>query len=254
MSNGVDFKGVQEVLTQFDYRATPFFAIYQQKDLKFKHLEEDLENARAVLSDNLEQLFQNGSNSIFKIKFYKRVNADGEDFDQKTEMGSNTFKLNSDNRNYLAMQPGEIMPYSRSVNGNSDSMAKILDSLNAIDSRLTAIEMPLEDEAEEREETPTDKIMGFLGAVVTQPGIVELFGQKLMGLLSFIPSKPMPQYQEPINNTNMPIEEKDVPKLNEYLEQMIKGGMQLSDFQKLAEISQNNPKHFTWLLSLLKSQ
>jgi hypothetical protein len=169
-------------------------------------------------------------------------------------MGSNTFKLNSDNRNYLAMQPGEIMPYSRSVNGNSDSMAKILDSLNAIDSRLTAIEMPLEDEAEEREETPTDKIMGFLGAVVTQPGIVELFGQKLMGLLSFIPSKPMPQYQEPINNTNMPIEEKDVPKLNEYLEQMIKGGMQLSDFQKLAEISQNNPKHFTWLLSLLKSQ
>jgi hypothetical protein len=154
-------------------------------------------------------------------------------------------------QNFYALQRGDEIPYPKNVGGVNDAgINKILESLNAIDSRLTAIETPLMDEDEQEDKTPT--LMGVLGGVLNHPDMIQMIGAKLIGLLSMIPTAmPTPVQQHKIYA--MPIEEKDLPQLNEYLKILVEGGMSLDDFKKLSNICQTNPTQFAWLLSMLKS-
>ena len=251
MSNGIDLKGVLELLAQFDYRETPFFAVYQGKDLKFYHTNDDIEAARTMLMQHLEQLEKNGSTAPFKIVWYKRLKIDTDELDKNSELGSNTFRV---------VQPGMSMQAYHAINRGDDmpqiisgSNNKILEALNSIESRLTAIESPIEDDEQEIKETGSQKLMGALSGIINQPEILQLIAIKLTGLLDMIPT-PGYKQQNLQNLTPMKIEEKDLPELNNYLQMLLNAGMGLNDFKKLSEISTKDPKQFAFLLQMLKTQ
>ena len=258
MSTGIDLKGVTEVLNQFDYRETPFFAVYQGKDLKFENIDDDLEAARNLLETHLKQLENNGSTAPFKITWYKRINAANERPDQNSLMGSNTFRvtrIGSNMQDYFAIQRGDL-PFPSKMNGVDESLlTRFEQTLAGIESRLTAMEMPLEESEEnEEDQTPTQKILGALSGVIQHPQVQELLANKLIGFLNMIPTS-QPQLIQPTNKINqMPISENDLPVLNEYLQILIGAGMGLEDFKKLSNIAQNNPQQFSMLLGMLKTQ
>jgi hypothetical protein len=256
MSTGIDLKGVTEVLSQFDYRDTPFFAVYQGKDLKFENNEDDIEAARAMLNTHLEQLANNGSQAPFKIVWYKKLRPDGERPDPNSLLGSNTFRvvpIGMNMQNFYAMQRGDEIPFK--ISGKDDSNSKILELLNGIDSRLTAIENPLEEELDsEEEQTPTQKILGAISGVISHPSVQELLASKLVGLLNLIPTPAaMGQAPAATKQITMPIEEKDLPELNDQLQILIQYGMGLEDFKKLANIAKSNNSQFNMLLTMLRN-
>ena len=252
MSNGIDLKGVNEVAAQYDYRETPFFAVYQGKDLKFYNVNDDIEAARSMLLQHLEQLEKNGSTAPFKIVWYKKLKTDSEELEKSSELGSNTFRV---------VQPGMSMQAYHAINRGDDmpqiisgSSNKILEALNSIESRLTAIENPLNEEEEEQEikESGTQKLMGAISGIINNPSVQEMIAVKLASLLNMIPtSQPVTTVTQ--NTQPMKIEEKDLPELNSYLQNLLNAGMGLNDFRMLSDLSIKNPSQFAWLLSMLKT-
>jgi hypothetical protein len=269
MSNGIDLKGVSEVIAQFDYRETPFFFVYQGKDLKFFNEEDDLEAARALLDLHLQQLENNGSTAPFKIAFYKKLKEDGS-IDRQSELGSNTFRVCQPGmgmQKYYAIKNGDISPemaVSMGGNGNGRVVSqndKIIEMLTAMDSRLTAIETPLEGEDDEDDiepETNQSKLMGALAGIVSHPEVQQLLANKLIGLLNLIPSglfnKPVTQQPIQQQNTLLNMNEQEQQQLGQYIQVLINAGMGMEDFKKLANIAQTNPGQFSMLLGMLKNQ
>jgi len=263
MSNGIDLKGVDEIMQQFDYRETPFYFVYQGKDLKFFHAEEDLEAGRALLELHLKQLQNNLTTAPFKIVWFKKLKGDGE-IDKQSELGSNTFRVHQPGmsmQKYWAIQNGDVAPEfvagygNQKKNGNDE----ILEYLKGIDSRLTAIENPLpEGEEQEEEDDEPDagqKVLGALAGIISHPDVQQLLAQKIIGFLNLIPSgnnatvagaNTTPTIQQP-NYNNM-------EDLNELLKVLGNAGMTLQDFQKLANIATTNPGQFSMLLNMLRAQ
>lgn len=263
MANAIDLKGVEEVLQQFEHRATPFYEVLDGKQLKFKFLEDDLEAAKACLELHLNQLANNGSTAPYRIVFYKRVNANEDGFIKDSEMGSNTFRLNQPGmgmQQYYAIQRGDIDPGQVAGMGGGIN-AKILETLNGINSRLTALETPLEEDLEEsEEEQPQDsgkQILGALAGIIQHPDVQGILAQKLVGLLNLIPSGYMvsqPQQTEAETKQIQQMNEQEIQAVNQALGTLVSAGMTVADFQKLAQIASTDPGKFTMLLSMLKMQ
>ena len=206
---------------------------------------------------HLEQLEKNGSTAPFKIVWYKKLREGTDELDKNSELGSNTFRVvnvGMNMQNYFAIQRGEELPYPNKIgNRDNEALTKIMETLNGIDSRLTAIETPLESEEEEEEQTPTQKILGALSGVISHPSVQDLLATKLVGLLNLIPTgtnNTTPTIQKTLP---MPLEEKDLPELNQHLQILIGAGMGLEDFKKLASIANTNPSQFNMLLTMLRN-
>lgn len=257
MSNGIDLKGVDEVMSQFDYRETPFFYVYQGKDLKFFHADDDIEAGRQLLLLHLKQLENNMTTAPFKIVWYGKLKEEGQ-IDKASELGSNTFRVvqpGMSMQKYWALQNGEISPELAHLSGNNKSKdnSEILELLRSMDSRLTAIEQPIEaDDDDDDEPDNGQKILGALAGVVSHPEVQQLLAQKIIGWLNLIPSGNNSQMngqqlQQTSNNKSM----KD---LNEVLQILGNAGMTLEDFNKLANIATTNPNQFNMLLGMLRNQ
>lgn len=263
MANAIDLKGVDEVLQQFEHRATPFFEVREGKDLKFKFLDDDLEAAKSCLQIHLEQLANNGTTAPYKIVFYKSVNSAGDGFIKDSEMGSNTFRLNQPGmgmQQYYAIQRGDIDPAQVAGMGGGVN-AKILETLNGINSRLIALEKPLEEELEEIEEDqPEDtgkQILGALAGIIQHPDVQSILAQKLVGLLNLIPSGSVNSQPAPTQVQHKQISqmnEQDIQAINQALGTLVNAGMTVQDFEKLANIAATDPSKFTMLLGMLKMQ
>lgn len=263
MGNAIDLKGVDEVLQQFEHRATPFFEVREGKDLKFKFLEEDFEAAKSCLDIHLQQLAANGSTAPYKIVYYGKVNAEKESFIKDSELGSNTFRLNQPGmgmQTYHAINRGEIDPAYVAGMG-SGLNAKILETLNGINSRLTALETPLEEDPDESEEDqPQDtgkQILGALAGIIQHPEVQSVLASKLVGLLNLIPSgslggqpAPMPAPAKQITQMS----QQEIDAVNLALQTLFGAGMTVADLQKLADIAAKDQGKFTMLLGMLKMQ
>jgi hypothetical protein len=266
MSSGIDLKGVEQVMAQYDHRETPFFQVYSGKDLKFQQLNDDLEAARAILETHLNQIQQNGSTAPFKIVFFKSVDPEKERVIKDSEMGSNTFRLNQPGmgmQQYYAIQNGDVSPGEMAGYRNNGSNQKIIELLTAMDSRLTAIEQPLEadpsDGEDEDEPDNTKKILGALSGVISHPRVQELLAEKLIGLLNMIPGastggtvQQATHIQQPTKPIQM--DQTDIERVNAALGTLLSAGMTVNDFEKMASIAQTNPQMLSMFLNMLKQQ
>ncbi len=86
----VDLRGIEQVMQQFDFRNTPFYAVSCGNDLKFEFKENDLGKARETLAQTLELIHSNGTKAIYKIAFYDAVN--NNKLTKENLMGTNTFR------------------------------------------------------------------------------------------------------------------------------------------------------------------
>jgi hypothetical protein len=261
MSNGIDLKGVSEVLAQFDFRETPFFYVYQGKDLKFFNAEDDIEAARNMLDVTLKTLEKNGSTAPFKIVWYGKLNTDKDEVDKNSMLGSNTFRVvpvGMGMQKYWALQNGDISAEQVAMsgyNGGNYGNAKIMEVLTGIDSRLTAMENPLsvddDDDEQPEPETNQSKLLGALAGIVSHPDVQQLLANKLIGLLNLIPSGAAVGGSQSFNNNSQP-NNGNMNDINTNLQILFSAGMTENDIAKLANIAQTNPAQFSMLLNMLR--
>lgn len=242
MANGIDLRGSEQVLQSFDLNATPFFAIYQGKDLKFQHLENDIDSAKELLVNNLNVLEQGGSSAPLKIVYYYDLNSNGK-LSNENIKGSNTFRIcNGGPSNYNSFNDGQVIPIPyRESRANREQEARIL----ALEQRL------LEAEAEEEEETPqaVGGMQGVLAGLLNNPQIQDALVGRLIGFLDKI----LPA-QTPAGNIPAMVSgaSDDDQQIRQSLQTLFSKGMTVADIQKLANIAETQTPYFNTLLSMLR--
>lgn len=250
MSVGIDLRGKEQVLQQFDFVETPFFAVYQGKDLKFQHLEDDTEAARTLLGQNLEVLELNGSTAPFKIVYYYNLNNAGK-LTADNIKASNTFRIVSPGaatNSPFYGDPGLHNTFfpSKIAGVSSEVLEELKEQNKLLRQQLEAYEAEAE-EADNEPEQPTG-INAMVSGLLSNPEIQSVVISRLCGLLDKI----LPQPQAAQQNAMLAgVSEEKIILDNVQL--LFAAGMEMEDLQKLTKIAQSNPMFFKTLLTSLKS-
>jgi hypothetical protein len=246
MSIGIDLRGKEQVLQQFDFIETPFYAVYQGKDLKFQHLEDDTESGRALLAQNLEILDLNGSTAPFKIVYYYGVNEKGK-LSTDNVKGSNTFRIvspgTSTNSEFYGAPELQNRSFPSRVAGVSNEYVEELKTQNQL------LKQQLEAyEAEDTEPEAPTGINAMVSGLLSNPEIQSVVISRLCGLLDKI----LPQAPA-VGQNAMLAGVQDNQIIIDNVNRLFAAGMELEDLQKLVTIAQSNPVFFKTLLTSLKS-
>jgi len=245
MSLGIDLRGKEQVLQQFDFIETPFYAVYQGKDLKFQHLEDDTESGRALLAQNLEILDLNGSTAPFKIVYYYGLNDKGK-LSTDNVKGSNTFRIvspgTSTNSEFYGAPELQNRSFPSRVAGISSEYVEELKTQNQL------LKQQLEAyEAEDTEPEAPTGINAMVSGLLSNPEIQSVVISRLCGLLDKI----LPQAPAQPNAMLAGINEDKI--ILDNVNKLFAAGMELQDLEKLVLIAQSNPVFFKTLLTSLKS-
>lgn len=243
MAQGIDLRGSDQVLAAFNLNATPFFAVYQGKDLKFQHLEENLDSAIELLETNLNVLEANGSVAPFKIIYYYELNGSGK-LVKENEKGSNTFRV---------VNPGAGVNMGNYGGGEyAVNNWQVKRGNTALEDRLEKLELALaekeSEESESEEPAAVGGVQGVIMGLMNNPQIQEIIIGRLLGLLD----KVLPP---PANNAPAMIAgatDQDA-QLTKCLQTLFSKGMTLSDIQKLTTIAETQTPYFNTLLSMLRN-
>lgn len=240
----VDLRGIVQVLAQFDFRNTPYYAVLCGKDLKFEFKEDDLEQARNVLSQTLELIESNGTTAIYKVEWYDKV-VNGKLL-RENLLGTNTFRLNQigdgvgggswdrDNR---------IVGYGNGKSKVEELLEKVLQNQLDQDKRLKELE------ADEKDEEPAH--MKMISGMLGDPVVQRQFAQRLLGIMDMIlPATNKPA--QPASVSGAQITEIDIAQMNASLEILLNNGMVPTDVKMLADMCINHPDQFKFLLSQLR--
>lgn len=253
MANGIDIRGAEQVLEQFELFDTPFFAVFQGKDLKFQHLEDNIDEARNLLRQNLEVLERNGSVAPFKIVYYYNLSAN-EKLVPENIKGSNTFRVISPGVSTNHPDYGNPERFNTNFFASKIGNAKIIDEQAAkiieLEERLNAME------AEAVEEQP--QAVGGLNGIINGLLQNEQIQQAIIGrLLNFVDTI-LPNKSNAMNTANNAsgasiagIDETNA--LHDALSQLEAAGMTLNDFVKLATIAKEKQSYFQMLLQSLRT-
>ena len=232
----INGRTVEDVLNQYDYRAENdknfkgYYKVCAAKQTKFSHKDDDLPTGRQKLEFNLKAAQLSGNTSLFSICFYNKLDKNGELTGDPEYFN---FRLNN---------PNDYAPVMTQQNNSVNN--EILNQLQTINGRLTALE---EDEEEDEEEEEDNSILGMLN------GLPKETKQTL--LLNALSLFGMKQPQPTINGVpgeQTQISETD--KIKTALKIMSTQTKTLGDdLMKLAEIAQNDPSKFNFLLSMLRN-
>lgn len=244
MAQGIDIRGKEDVLTQFDTFETPYFAVYQGKDLKFYHLNDDVDSARELLEANLSVLERNQTTAPFKIVFYENLNAAGK-LSADNVKGSNTFRVFSPGVSYNHADygnPERIGAYNRG--GNAEIISSQEKKINELEEKINTLTELLEADPEPAQ---VGGIGGMLGALLENPQVQNVIVGKVLSFMdSLFPDK---QQTAPAMVAGI-TEESDVQSA---IRKLFDAGMTIADLQKLAGISSTNSAMFNILLQQLRS-
>lgn len=246
----VDLRGLEKVMSHYEFRDTPFYAVYCTKDLKFFHVEEDKEKGEAWLRDNLTLIENGGSTAIHKIEFYSEV-TEKKKLIKENLIGIITFRLNqiSDMAGGETWNRQQVPALYRTR--EIELMEKILENQNAMESRVKALET-LEPETEE--ETPASMGMKMISGVFDNPQMQQAFAQRFLGFIDMImPLKPNQRQQSPASVGNATITTDEIVTIETAVQTLLNNGMTVSDLTKLSEISVKDPGQFTFLLKTLRN-
>lgn len=252
MANGIDIRGAAQVLEQFDLFDTPFFAVYQGKDLKFQHLEDNIDEARNLLRQNLEVLENNGSVAPFKIVYYYNLSA-SEKLVPENIKGSNTFRVCSPGVSTNHPDYGNPDRINTNFYASKIGNAKLIDEQAAkileLEERLNAM-----DAEAEAEPAAVGGFNGIINGLLASPEIQQAIIGRLLNFVDTI---------LPANNNTMQTQQQSsgaaiagVSETNVFHDSITvleNNGMTLNDFVKLANIAQTKPDYFKMLLQSLRT-
>lgn len=237
--NKADFVGIDNILNWYETNAEqPYYSVWQGKLLKFGYNEDDKDKGSVLLQDNLMAYQQGGHNEVLILKLHPKKEKGGFITDKTPISASANFRVNE-------LQPYVgLTPYFPQNNSGNDA---IMQKLNGIESRLTAIEEDPEDE--EEYEPQAQKISGLdiLNNLLQQPHIQEKlinFGVSLLNRIA-----PAKQPTMAINGINDIGEDERLRTAIEVLKQV--RPQIIEDLVGLAHIAQTDPNKLGFILSML---
>lgn len=240
--NNLDRRGIDSILEGFNTFSeySPFFSVWQGKNLKFQSTDEDLQRGQDLLLSNLEALRQAGSDAIFTIRFHKTTDKDGFVTDKTPYVGSFNFKVAE------AQQMGQLAgTETSSFHSIFSKLDQILQQQNEIQSRVAA----LEEYEEEEEDTKTNETMKLISGVANHP-IGQMVIEKIVGAL--MPKIAAQPNQQTVGLAGVPDDE-DL-KIDEAIERLKAVDDQLgNDLLKLAAIAETQKGTFDFLIKQLRT-
>lgn len=249
MAMQTDFREIEYILKQYDVMGTPFYTVYQGKDYKFDHIEDDLESGRAYLDQQLQAIKYFGNTAQFKITFYRELTDKGK-FNQENIKGSNTFKV-------ISEEDADGMPYWEKKRGIvSPELKELRELVAAQQSQINAL---LEDADEEEEPGVLGGLMGHLSPILQNPQVQQAIAAKISGLLDkFIPDiSGKTMYMQPTTTLGSASQAKQDPDQDDQtiltmaIQKLFAAGVTVDDMKKLADMTEN-PKQFSFLLTMLR--
>jgi len=238
--NKADFVGIENILNWYDTNAEqPYYSVWQGKLLKFGYNEDDKDKGSVLLQDNLQAYQQGGHNEVLILKLHPKKEKGGFITDKTPISASANFRVNE-------LQPYVgLTPFFPQNNSSNDA---ILQKLNGIESRLTAIEEEPMDE-EENEQQP-QKISGLdiLNNLLQQPHIQEKLINFGVSLLNRIVPPKQPTAMA-INGINDIGEDERLRTAIEVLKQV--RPQIVEDLVGLAHIAKTDPNKLGFILSML---
>lgn len=267
--NKAMYTGVNQIMDAFDRNAqTPYYSVWAGKDMIFSYNEDDAEQGRVYLMENLIASEQNEHSDILKIKFHPKK--EKTFITDKTPSIATLFVRVCD-PNYFK---GQVQPYQAQPNyGMQNLMERQLEMLNGINSRLTALE-EVQEEVEEEEDSEED-VLGKIGTIINHPAVQTLIAALLPNVLTAMKPQPtqavagiepeleqldeMEAYeQEAVGEIDYTQDEQNyhnhsIQQINIALERLSQHTNSLAaDLTALADMADNNPTQFKMLLGMLR--
>ena len=145
--SSIHAKGVQQVMDMYNMHVengTPFFALFQNRDLIFSCCDKD--QCEPKLREMLEQLEQGGTKSVFTLKLY----ADVKDKINRSTPENGTFRFQVVDSDYIAgytpNMPVQRMPVVQAPNSDLQEIKELLIAQAA--AKEPVIEAPQKSELE----------------------------------------------------------------------------------------------------------
>lgn len=238
MSDSIQFRGVENVMTAFESRGIDAWSLWYRKQMLNKGMGAD------ELRTFLDLIGKSSTNAIYTLKVYEEIDNAKQIKSNTPDDGSINFRLNMDDQVITGSQ------YQRYT------------SFKELDERMDRIEKLLtEEEANEEEEEET--IGSILKGLLQEPqklGQLIEVAKNVFGLQGQSPA--INNAQPPvriagvdpaINNQNSEeISEQKLLRLSKALDTLGMYDNQLTEhIEKLAQIATENPNKFKGLLTLL---
>lgn len=231
MSSGsVQFRGIAQVMKAFENRQSNGWAIWCKNQFMFKGMGED------ELRTLLKALYASSSNSVYTIKVYDDV-ASAKAIKEKTESdGSFNFRFHADE--------DEIPnPGYQTIKSNNN---QVLGAIQALNARIDM--MQEEKETAEEEEKKKPSALGWVGELMTLPGVAPAIGQLLPALFGNLFKTPAQNnYVQPGTIAGIP-----AVNLSEVIQELQKHDPELlKHLNKLLSMARDKPHNFAFLLQTL---
>lgn len=262
--NKAMYLGVDAIMQAFDRNAqTPFYSVWAGKDMIFSWNDEDMEQGRVYLMENLIASEQNEHSDILKIKFHPKK--EKLYITDKTPSIATLFVRVCD-PNYMK---GNMQPYQPAPNyGMQSLLEKQTEILHGLSSRLQALEDVQMDEEEEDDDQ--DDTLGKIGTILNHPAVQTLIAAIMPAMIPAI--KPQPAQQVAgIENDDMvaadpsefeneigliDLQDDQGDQYNDIEQSLTRLAQHTTDLagdlRALADMADNNPSQFKMLLGMLK--
>jgi hypothetical protein len=256
--NKAMYTGVNAIMDAFDRNSqTPYYSVWSGKDMIFSFNDDDAEQGRVYLMENLIASEQNEHSDILKIKFHPKK--EKLFITDKTPSIATLFVRVCD-PNYF--KNSQVQPYNPQPNfALQNIMEKQNELMSTLSNRLALLE---EAQIEEEEEETEDDALGKIGTILNHPVIQTFIAAILPSLMPSVKNAMQPQvsgiekqevaemevYAEPFESIG-DIDEFEL--IQNSLDRLSKHTNNLgNDLKALADMADNNPAQFKMLLGMLK--
>lgn len=260
--------GVENILQMFDnlttQQDTVFAVWYSERDIAFQCTLEDIEQQKAMLAANLEQLERSGNTDLLYLKLYPQT-VNGGYIDNKSKA--------------ISVTPFQVTEFQAAVNGPVDIVSRpqgmspdawqlwqqLKDVPGQIESKINAaVEAKIAElfpEDQETEPEPMDKIIGVINGLSQNPAIMGLI-TKAISFLGNIAPAPRPQIGNVNDNFMSETQTQTAPSQQiPYDQSLMETSLSIlsyhcdigTDLAKLAQIAQEKPEYFKMLLNMLRN-
>jgi hypothetical protein len=259
--NKAMYLGVDAIMQAFDRNAqTPYYSVWAGKDMIFSYNDDDIEQGRVYLMENLIASEQNEHSDILKIKFHPKK--EKLYITDRTPSIATLFVRVCD-PNYMK---NNLQPYQPQQNyGLQNILEKQTELLHGLSSRLQALEdVQIEDEENDDE----DDTLGKIGTILNHPAVQTLIAALLPQIMPAV--KPQQQVAG-IENEEMikpdpeefeteigliDLQENNDDQYNDIEQSLLRLSQHTldlaGDLKALANMADNNPAQFKMLLSMLQ--